>query len=241
MNEEVSKRKSEAENHQIELAEAESENREKNKDSNEERAAYLALEKELQQEGLSLGKRAELHKRKRQLLPSITFEKGEEFAEVIDNRYPWDKGAPLPHVFSDSLNTLLVYVLPRQRSSDWIDEPIEVLKEDEHSYDCAMISFSNPMDYRFGGLNDEVLAHTWLKGVEAYELHLVCNSRWLAALQKANAYHFSYNPASWSNLNHYYFAFHDETFECIAGGYSVELFHGYISDVAKVAVARLFR
>ncbi|GEM_PF-6745643 len=209
---------------------------------------YYEIERQitqLKESGLSqrerMEKKLELNKLRVQLLPYVEFSKGEEYAEVIEHDYRWDVGAPLPHVFSDGNDVFLAYILADASPDETDGESVRVLTRNDHSYDCALVHFTRSVDYRFGGVNDEVLGGYPLPGLDFYELHEVHNSKWIAKLQKVNAYHYGYDVRFWAGLKHYFFAFHDETFECIAQGYTVEVYHGFIRDVMKVAFDRVFK
>jgi hypothetical protein len=63
----------------------------------------------------------------------------------------------------------------------------------------------------------------------------VVNSRWIADQERINSVH-PYHRGGWhERLNHYVFCFHDETFECIAEGFST------VRGGASVRVGRSLR
>lgn len=176
-----------------------------------------------------------INAQKLQLLPTVDFTNGkDESTRIIDCDFSWNSGAPIPHVISDGYRTYLVFALYKH------DMEKIILTDDENSYDCALIEFDCLYDYRFGGVNIDVLEHHPLKNLDYCRLHEVNNSKWLAMLHKANAYHCDYNPDHWLNIKHYFFTFHDETFECLAKGYKIEIYQGYMNEVAKIAFDRLF-
>lgn len=88
----------------------------------------------------------------------------------------------------------------------------------------AVVEFQGCTSHKFGSPNDEVLHGHPLygRGLVYYGAHIVERSRWIREIQGINSVHPRYDPASWGARQHYILAFHDETFECIALGYSVE-------------------
>ena len=68
---------------------------------------------------------------------------------------------------------------------------------------------------------------------------MVANSRWLAELEQINSVHSMYNPSKWQALKHYLLLFHDETFECLAQDYKLEMLTGSMADVVKQVTERL--
>jgi hypothetical protein len=80
----------------------------------------------------------------------------------------------------------------------------------------------------------------WGKGLDPYEAHEIAHSRWLAEEEKINQVHPHYNPDRWKTRKHYLFSFRDETFECLACDYRIEVFRASLKQVAQIAQARLF-
>jgi hypothetical protein len=78
------------------------------------------------------------------------------------------------------------------------------------------------------------------KGLDPYEVHEIAHSRWLAEEEKINQVHPHYNPDRWKTRKHYLFSFRDETFECLACDYRIEVFRASLEQVAQIAQARLF-
>jgi hypothetical protein len=91
-------------------------------------------------------------------------------------------------------------------------------------------------------LNDEVLSGhpLWGRGLEPYEAHIIAHSRWLAEEEQINKVHPRYNPDRWKTRKHYLLSFKDDTFECLASDYKIEVFRESLEQVAQLAQARLF-
>jgi hypothetical protein len=64
------------------------------------------------------------------------------------------------------------------------------------------------------------------RGLQAYSAFEVRNSSWIRQLERMNSVHPQHNPARYSMLHHYVFAFHDSTFECVARDFSLSLHTG---------------
>jgi len=168
--------------------------------------------------------------------------KGQETAVPFDFPYPWDTGAPLPHVISNGFRTILIYYIGEHNSA-WEAgrHKITDLKT-EHDDITALVEFRHCYIYKFGGINDEVIyAHPLSDhGLEAYGAHVVVNSAWIKEQEKINSVHSNYSREFWDKRKHYIFTFHDEIFECIADDFVVEVFKGRISTVFAEASGRLF-
>lgn len=141
--------------------------------------------------------------------------KGEQYAVPIDVP-AWDVGAPMPHLLQNDYRTFLFFYLHETN-----------LKSEGYyskSERLAVSIFEGCICTKMGTPNDEVLHGHPLygKGLEGYRAMVIENSIWLKELEAINAVHRQYNPASWSELKHYVFPFHDCTFECVAQKLKVE-------------------
>ena len=172
---------------------------------------------------------------------ALALAKGEETALLCEWEIPWDTGAPLPHVISSESDTYLIY-LADEADPSWDGTSTTIA----HATDVqvvALVRFTHCYASQFGGPNDEVLfGHPlWGKGLEPYGAHIIANSHWLASMESINQVHNRYNPARWKKLTHYLLLFHDELFEYLAQGYSIEVFHDSLAHVAKIALAPVFQ
>lgn len=193
---------------------------------NKQQQKELYEKKGLFEDQLNLWKQERLLKRKLSLL------RNEETAVLIENwQYTWDVGAPVPHIVSDRLNLFLIYYLAVQRGQKEASEAV------------ALVSFEHVISHKFGGPNDEAIeGHPLYEhGMEAYKAHEVVHSSWIAELAKINSIHTGYNSEYWKTLKHYIFTFHDDMFECIAKGYTVEIFNTTFKEVVFTATERLFK
>ncbi|SRR5258708_18096595 len=166
--------------------------------------------------------------------------KGEETALACEWEIPWETGAPLPHVVSSAMSTYLMY-LANEPDPDWDESSVTEMRTiDTHR--VALVEFIDCYAYQFGGPNDEVIVGHRLggKGLAPYSAHVIANSRWLAEMEDINRAHPSYHPDKWRTLKHYLLLFHDEPFECLAKGYTIEVLQDSLEHVAEIARTRLF-
>ena len=183
-----------------------------------------------------------LYKEKRIIQRKLSIAKNQETAILIDYPYPWDTGAPLPHVISNGYKTFLIYYVG-EHNSKWNPSNKNITDLNTgHDDITALVKFINCYNYKFGGINDEVIhGHPLYKhGLEAYEAHIIINSKWLKEQESINSVHSNYSHTLWENYKHYIFTFHDEIFECIASDYKVDIFKGRICSVFSEATNKLF-
>jgi hypothetical protein len=157
----------------------------------------------------------------------LAAERNEEYADTIDFPVQWDVGAPLPHLIANGLHTILLFHL-QKNNVDQDDESI------------ALVQFYRCVSVKLGSPNDEVLSGHPLygKGAEFYAPQIVKNSKWIKDLETINKVHPNFNQEGWRSLNHYVFWFHDETFECVAKSYEVEVLQKDMDDVIVEATKR---
>jgi hypothetical protein len=84
-----------------------------------------------------------------------------------------------------------------------------------------LFEFSHTQEIRFGGLNDEVFDSHPLngKGLDAYGLFVVKNSRWKDQLHNAMLVHPSYSEVWWSKIKHYILRGKGGELSCLSRGY----------------------
>jgi hypothetical protein len=76
--------------------------------------------------------------------------------------------------------------------------------------------------------------------MEPYGAHLVANSPWIAAERRTNSVHGQFRAENWEQLRHYMLLFHDDMFECLARGHSIEPIEATFEQGVALAVSRLF-
>ncbi|HEX9035076.1 MAG TPA: hypothetical protein VF834_24815 [Streptosporangiaceae bacterium] len=107
---------------------------------------------------------------------------GRQYADRIDLGVRLDSGAPLPHVISDSRNTVVIFYLDEPDPA-W-DGTTATIVDPASPAPAAlgMVHFTGAYLTKFGGLNDEAVEGHPLHGygLEQYEAHVVRNSEWIA-------------------------------------------------------------
>ena len=184
----------------------------------------------------------DLLSKRRILQRNFSLEKGEETAVLIEWKYPWDTGAPIPHVISNGHRVFLVYyVIDIDPNLDETYMNVHDPSSDKEKL-IALVEFNSVVNHKFGCPNDEVLhGHPLYEhGLEAYTAHEIINSKWIAEQEQINAVHSYYDPRRWKALKHFMLTFHDEVFECIAEGYKAEVIKGRFKDVLLETTKRLF-
>lgn len=181
----------------------------------------------------------ELTKAERQLAAA----RGESWAEPIDLAAQWDTGAPLPHLVSNgSAAVLICYASAVDPSWDGTYAAV-VSPTDPMPAQLLEFTFERCHATKFGGPNDEVISGHPLfsRGLEPYGPHIVHNSPWIAEAERINSVH-PLHQGGWSQrLKHYFFMFHDETFEALAADLRVDQVHGVLEDRLLHAVSSVLR
>ncbi len=159
-----------------------------------------------------------------QLERDLARERSEEVAVPLDWQLAWDTGAPLPHVVSSGSKTSLIYLVS-EPDPNWDGSNVNVIDPSAAAVELlAIVEFKRCYAYQFGGPNDEVFAGHPLtgRGLAGYGAYLVENSKWIREMIRINSVHHRYDESLWSDYRHYFLAFHDECFECIAVGHRVK-------------------
>ncbi len=168
---------------------------------------------------------------------------GWETALKIDWVPKWDIGAPCPHVISAEGRVFLLYWM-NEDDPQWDGKYVNIDdSKSEQAQPIALVEFKRCYVYKFGGMNDEVWSGHPLyeRGLEGYRAHQIENSQWLKDEKKINSVHRGcYKEEHWLTKKHYFLLFHDDMFECLADGYSIEVYRDSFKNVMRVAAERLF-
>lgn len=139
-------------------------------------------------------------------------------------------GAPCPLLVADGSHLRLAYYLQDDRLDvDWESAPVRPPSRPGTSEDlCGLVTIEHPYAHMFGPPNDEAFSGHPLaaRGLEPYSVFEVDGSSWLRSLARMNSVHPYHKDAHFSAYKHFVFSFHDETFECIAEGFTIELCRG---------------
>jgi hypothetical protein len=179
---------------------------------------------------------AELYPAERELART----RGEEYAIPCELGVIWETGAPLPHLLCSGQRAFLIFI-QRKIDPSWDGTQVTVKSPSSKGAESLALVEFHGATVKFGAPNDEVMSGHPLqgKGLMGYGAHYVMNSRWTRELEEINKVHPQYNPEVWKNLKHYLFAFHDETFECIADGHRVETHRTSLPDLVQIVARRM--
>lgn len=175
----------------------------------------------------------ELHELRDKIQRTLSLLQGKETAVLLDWKYPWCRGAPIPHVVSSGYTTFLIYRLLQVPHPGWDGSTVRIISGNEPD-PIAVVEFHSRA-FRFGGYYNEDNLDThplYEHGLRHYEAHEIINSSWLEEIDVNREIY-----------KHYFFAFHDECFECLANkDCSVEVFEDKpFCDVVLDVTGGLFK
>jgi hypothetical protein len=146
----------------------------------------------------------------------------------------------LPHLLCSSHHAFLIFLL-NEPDPAWDGTYVTIKDPASGAVEpLALVEFQGAT-VKFGSPNDEVMRGHPLhgKGLMPYAAHHVMNSRWARELEEINKVHSRYDPDHWKDLKHYLFAFHDETFECLARDHKVEVYRTSMKDLVALVAQRM--
>lgn len=146
-------------------------------------------------------------------------------------------GAPSPIILSDEHRLLLAYIV-----QDRPDASLDSIVGNEGE-DFAVIEFERFRSFMFGAPNDEVFEGHPLagRGLCPYACFQIESSSWIRQLEQMNSVHSRHDPTRFARYNHYIFAFHDSTFECVAESFTVIEHSGTLESLIAVMQRRFPR
>jgi hypothetical protein len=144
-----------------------------------------------------------------------------------------DTGAPCPMILCGNNFLHLAYYLSEQ-IENWDGQPRFVNPTTPGKW-CALVRFQMPQSHMFGSPNDEASPGHPLaqRGLEPYSVAEVKNSSWIRALKHMNSAHPRHRPDASQSMRHFIFAFHDNTFECVADGFHLSTHRGSVAEVLR--------
>lgn len=166
---------------------------------------------------------------------------GDPWAEVLDLGSRWDAGAPLPHVVSGPDMCVLV-CHASEPDPAWDGTYVTVVSPADTATSLLLVcTFRGFHSIKFGGPNDEVMhGHPFSgRGLVPYGAHRIHNSPWLAEEERINSVHPQHTREGFRRLSHYFFAFHDETFEALARDVEIQAVRSTVSEQLHHAVTQL--
>lgn len=167
--------------------------------------------------------------------------RGDEYAVPINFPVRWDTGAPQPHILASDADAYVIFHV-RTVDPNWDGTYTTVVSPSDPAPGAlGIVKFRGFESFRFGTPNDEVFNGHPLngKGLDSYTAQEVINSRWIAEMQKINSVHSRYRPENWARQHHYIFWFHDNTFECVASGFQLEVITDSLSHAVHEIVEKL--
>jgi hypothetical protein len=143
-------------------------------------------------------------------------------------------GAPCPMILATEHSLFLAYYL-QNTPPDWDGTTVTLIDEQTVGEPVALVKFTQVRAHMFGPPNDEAFGGHPLapRGLRPYSVNEVRDSSWIRRLERMNAVHPYHKPEHFSHLRHFVFAFHDTTFECIAGGFAISLQKGSVAAVIR--------
>ena len=167
--------------------------------------------------------------------------KNEEYADIIDFPVAWDVGAPLPHLFMNDYKAYLIFYV-KSVDPNWDGTYTTVIDTaSDKITSLALVEFEHCTSAKLGSPNDEVFEGHPLygKGLELYAPMQIMNSNWVKEIQNINSVHSNYNTENRKNTKHFFFGFHDTTFECIARSFKIELHQTSFNNLLNIVCGKL--
>jgi hypothetical protein len=167
--------------------------------------------------------------------------RGESYAVRFDFPVLWDTGAPLPYLLQNDNRTFLIFFVG-DPDPYWDGSHVNVREPGSLAASkLALVEFKGCISAKMGTPNDEVFHGHPLygRGLESYRPLRVQNSAWLKEVEKINSVHGAYVPEVWTRRTHYFFGFHDSTFECIAESVVLERREASLPEVLTEVCERL--
>lgn len=142
-------------------------------------------------------------------------------------------GAPIPIVLAGEHDVLLTYHL-QDTPVGWDGTSARIVGIDTEGEPVAVVKFNHCTAHMFGPPNDEAFSGHPLaeRGLGPYGVFEIKNSSWVRKLERMNAVHPYHDRSRFmENNSHFIFSFHDTTFECIAEGFTVEVYTGSVKSM----------
>ena len=148
----------------------------------------------------------------------------------------------MPFLLQDECRTFLTFFL-REVPPDWDGTYVRVRNPGDRSSErIALVEFERCIGTKMGYPDEDAPDGHPLsgKGLVGYRAMSVKNSPWLKELETVNSVDSCGDAGAWRGFKHYILPFHDSTFECIAGGFKVEVFQQMpLSDLLAEICQRL--
>lgn len=141
--------------------------------------------------------------------------------EQITEKFQIDVGAPTPTILSSELCVYLIFYV-NQIDANWDGTTIHMRTENDEG--IVTVKFERYHQFKFGSPNDEAMSgHPLYElGLKPYSIQKVIDSEWIKELMKMNSVHPYHRDESFSNCEHFIFFFHDNCFEIVSEGYTID-------------------
>jgi hypothetical protein len=139
-------------------------------------------------------------------------------------------GAPNPMVLAGEHDVMLSFCL-EDTSNGWDGTSVRIVGIDTEGEAVAVVRFKRCSAHMLGPPNDEAFGGHPLaaRGLRPYGAFEIKDSSWIRRLEKMNAVHRYHDKSRFMrDKKHFVFSFHDTTFECVAEGFTVEVFTGSV-------------
>ena len=149
-------------------------------------------------------------------------------------------GAPCPLVMQDEHAVVVAYYLDAPPPG-WTGETVRIVDPEVSDEPAALVIFRRVCASMFGPPNDEAFRGHPLaaRGLRPYSAARIEDSSWIRILERINSVHPYHRPERYAKLRHFVLAFHDSTFECVAGGYDLVLATGPLDGLTGQMLALL--
>lgn len=149
-------------------------------------------------------------------------------------------GAPNPLVIADGLTVVVAYYI-EDTPRDWDGRTGILIGMETEGHPVALVRFEICRAHLFGPPNDEAFDGHPLaaRGLEPYGAFEVHDSSWIRTLERMNSVHSCHRPEHYADLRHLVLTFHDETFECVCRGFTVEVRNGSIASLVPAMIGLL--
>jgi hypothetical protein len=150
-------------------------------------------------------------------------------------------GAPCPLIVGDGLRVVLAYYV-QNTPPDWDGTLARMVGPTTEGQPVAIVRFDLCRAHFLGAPNDEAFEGHPLsgRGLAPYGCFEIQNSSWIRRLERMNSVHRAHRAEDFWKLRHLVFSFHDETFECVCGGFEVaEVAPGSISAMVPQLIRHL--
>jgi hypothetical protein len=144
-------------------------------------------------------------------------------------------GAPNPMLLAGEHDLFLAYYV-QNVPGDWDGTSARIVDIDTEGEPVAVVRFSRCSAHMFGPPNDEAFDGHPLanRGLKPYGVFEIKKSSWVRKLERMNAVHPRHDKHSFmKGKKHFVFSFHDETFECVAETFTVEVSTGSVKGVVR--------